>query len=68
MLPSAYPKGENSLSIPVKSISIGVRTGRTDQERLFEIARKLRVPLYRAVQSPTGVKVLFEPVTELAKG
>jgi Protein of unknown function (DUF2971) len=66
VLLSAYPEGQNSLSIPVKSISIGVRTGRTDQERLFEIARKLRVPLYRAVQSLTEAKVLFEPVNELA--
>jgi hypothetical protein len=61
-----YPEGENRLSIPVKSISIGVRTERTDQERLFGIARKLNVPLYRAVQSLTEAKVLFEPVAELA--
>jgi hypothetical protein len=61
VLLSAYPEGENSLPIPVKSISIGLRTGRTDQERLFEIARKLRVPLYRAVQSLTESKVFFEP-------
>jgi len=61
----AYPQGENNLSIPIKSISVGLRTGRPVQERLFEIARRLRVPLYRAVQSLTEAKVLFEPITEL---
>jgi hypothetical protein len=66
VLPFVRPEGENNLSIPIKSISIGLRTERKVQERLFEIARRLRVPLYRAVQSLTEAKVFFEPVTELA--
>jgi hypothetical protein len=64
--PFARPEGENKMSIPIKSISIGLRTERKVQARLFEIARRLRVPLYRAVRSLTEAKVFFEPVTELA--
>jgi Protein of unknown function (DUF2971) len=66
VFPFARPEGENKMSIPIKSISIGVRTQRKAQERLFEIARRLRVPLNRAVQSLTEAKVFFEPVTEQA--
>jgi hypothetical protein len=66
VFPFARPEGENKMSIPIKSISIGLRTDRNARERLFEIAQRLRVPLYKAVQSLAEPKLFFEPVTELA--
>lgn len=58
-------EGENNRFIPVKSVTFGLRTERKTQERLFEIAQKLKVPLYRALRSRSEAKVLSELVTKL---
>jgi hypothetical protein len=66
IFPFTKPPGENNHSIPVKSITFGLSTDRKVQERLFEIAQKLSVPLFRALRSRMEAKVLSEPVTRLA--
>jgi Protein of unknown function (DUF2971) len=66
VFPFSKPPGENHHFIPIKSITFGLRADRRVQERLFEIAQKLSVPMYRALRSRTEGKLLFEPVTQLA--
>jgi hypothetical protein len=65
VFPFSKPPGENNHFIPVKGITFGLSADRKVQERLFEIAQKLGIPLHRAVRSRTQGKVLSEPVTRL---
>jgi hypothetical protein len=48
--------------IPLKSITMGLRTSPDHQRCLTEIAQKLDIPLYRTVSSTTNSELLFEPV------
>jgi Protein of unknown function (DUF2971) len=66
VFPFVYPDGSNNFSIPIKSITAGLRADRRVQERLFEIAQKLQVPFYKTLKSRTEAKLIFELVTELS--
>jgi len=66
VFPFSRPDGKDLFSIPIKSITAGLRADRKVQERLFEIAQKLQVPFYKALKSRTEAKLFFEPVTQLA--
>lgn len=55
------PARQNAnLRIPIKSITIGLRTPPDDQQRLADLAQILSVPLFRAVMSPTKSVLLFQ--------
>jgi hypothetical protein len=64
VFPFARPDGKNNFSIPIKSITVGLRADRKVQERLFEIAQKLRVPFYKALKSRMEAMLFFESVTQ----
>jgi hypothetical protein len=59
----AYPKEKAHFTIPIKSLIMGLRVEKQVQRRLFEIAQKLDVPLFRTLPSSTESILLFEPVT-----
>jgi hypothetical protein len=48
--------------MPLKSITIGLRTPQDHRRRLTEIAQKLNIPLYQTFSSTTNSELLFEPV------
>lgn len=58
-----YLKEKAHFTIPIKSLTMGLRVEIQIQRRLFEIAQKLKVPLFRTLPSSTESTLLFESVT-----
>jgi hypothetical protein len=63
VLPYAMPKGSGNHPIPIKTITMGLLVELDVERRLFDIARRLGVPLYRTLQSYLESSLNFELVT-----
>lgn len=62
VFPVAYTGETAKFGIPLRSITIGLRTSPDHRRRLTEIAQKLNIHLYRTISSTTNSEPLFEPV------
>jgi hypothetical protein len=63
VFPFAMPNGRGNHHIPIRSITVGLRVQEDVERRLFEIAQRLHVPLYRTSQSYLESSLHFEFVT-----
>jgi hypothetical protein len=63
VFPFAMPNGRGNHHIPIRSITVGLRVQEEVERRLFEIAQRLHVPLYRTSQSYLESSLHFELVT-----
>lgn len=50
-----------NLRIPIKSLTMGLRTSSDHQRRLIEIANRLQIPLFKTLMSPASATLLFQP-------
>jgi hypothetical protein len=59
--PAPPPQRNAKLRIPIKSLTMGLRTSSDDQRRLTEIAHRLQIPLFKTLMSPSSTTLVFQP-------